>query len=531
MRCAKLLLFFCVLLLCACAEQRPKHIRVVCTGDVHGHLFPYDHLTGKPLEGSLARVSTFLNELRGQGSVVYIDNGDMLQGTPATYCYNTYAVGKTHIAAEVLNYLQCDAVVMGNNDIEPGGATYQRYMNDLHAPLLGANIEYEGTDTPFATPYTIVEIEGVKIAVLGLTTSAIPYGVPQCQWTELEFEEMERTAQRWVEYLQSHVNPDIIVGLFHSGLEGGFETDKVVANATKRVAERVVGFDAVFYGHDHQARVSEVVNVDGDTVLLLNPGLNAQKVAMLDIVSSSEGAYKLKGLLVSMDDYAPDAAYMEAFATHRERVDKYVGRTIGMSNRMATMEDVLEGPSALVDFMHQMQLDVSSAQISFTAPLVRDAIIPEGIVRVEDIYRLYPYENFLYVLWLTGEEVKNYLEFSYDKWLSLDSHPEMGGYADSAAGIVYKVHADKPKGSRVDILRMADGTTFELDKYYRVALNSYRALGGGGFITEGAGIGYDELAQRVVTMETADLRFQMINYIEMCKEISPQALNQWEFVK
>jgi 2',3'-cyclic-nucleotide 2'-phosphodiesterase/3'-nucleotidase len=150
---------------------------------------------------------------------------------------------------------------------------------------------------------------------------------------------------------------------------------------------------------------------------------------------------------------------------------------------------------------------------------------------VEDIYRLYPYENFLYVLWLTGEEVKNYLEFSYDKWLSLYSHPEMGGYADSAAGIVYKVHADKPKGGRVDILRMADGTTFELDKYYRVALNSYRALGGGGFITEGAGIGYDELAQRVVTMETADLRFQMINYIEMRKEISPQALNQWEFVK
>ncbi|MBQ1177445.1 MAG: metallophosphoesterase, partial [Bacteroidaceae bacterium] len=129
-----MLLFFCVLLLCACAEQRPKHIRVVCTGDVHGHLFPYDHLTGKPVEGSLARVSTFLNELRGQGSVIYIDNGDMLQGTPATYCYNTYAVGKAHIAAEVLNYLQCDAVVMGNNDIEPGGATYQRYMNDLHAP-------------------------------------------------------------------------------------------------------------------------------------------------------------------------------------------------------------------------------------------------------------------------------------------------------------------------------------------------------------------------------------------------------------
>ena len=91
----------------ACREPQIPHIKIVCTSDVHGHLFPYDFLTGDSVQGGLARVSSYLKEQRKHGgNVIYIDCGDMLQGTPATYCYNTYAVGQSHVAAEVLNYLQ-----------------------------------------------------------------------------------------------------------------------------------------------------------------------------------------------------------------------------------------------------------------------------------------------------------------------------------------------------------------------------------------------------------------------------------------
>ena len=145
----KLLFLVCVtsLLFASCRESHSTHIKIVCTGDVHGHLFPTDFLTGNSAHGSLARVSSYLKEQRQQGtSVVYVDNGDMLQGTPATYCYNTHAVGHPHVAAEVLNYLSCDAVVLGNNDIEPGGPTYQRYINNLNAQTVGANIVYKNTE-------------------------------------------------------------------------------------------------------------------------------------------------------------------------------------------------------------------------------------------------------------------------------------------------------------------------------------------------------------------------------------------------
>ena len=545
MKHSKLLCWACVVMafLVACREPQTPHIKIVCTSDVHGHLFPYDFLTGDSAQGSLARVSSYLKELRQQGeSVVYIDCGDMLQGTPATYCYNTYAVGRTHVAAEALNYLQCDAVVLGNNDIEPGGPTYQRYADELNCPVVGGNILYSGTETPFVPPFIIVEREGVKIALLGLTTPAIPHWIPKCQWSELEFVNMEHAAQRWVEYLHEHEQPDLVIGLFHSGYEEGIVTDSYAESATRAVAERVVGFDAIFYGHDHKPQVAEVVNVVGDTVLLLNPGRFAHQVGTLDIVLGEDGKAVLSASLVDMDNRTPDEKYMNNFIPHIEQVSGYVNRVIGKLDTPVNMYDALFGSSAWVDFMHQMQLDASGAKISFAAPLVCEGILPEGEMTVRDIYRLYPYENTLYVVWLTGREIKDYLEMSYSRWVArmkmVDGHPQFDKaelqysyyHFDSAAGIIYEVDVTRPTGQRVMIKSMADGTPFRMDNRYMVAMNSYRAHGGGGLITEGAGITHEEMLKRIEYTTTADLRFYMLNYIEMRKTISPKPLNQWRFV-
>lgn len=530
----------------ACNEPQSKTIQIVCTGDVHGNLFPYDFMTGYTVSGSLARVSSYIKEQRNKGrQVVYIDNGDILQGSPATYCYNTYAIGHKHVAAEALNYMGCNAVVLGNNEIETGGPTYQRYADDLNAIVLGGNILYEDSEMPFLPPYTIVEREGVQIAILGLTTPAIPHWIPQCQWLELEFDDMEHAASYWMKHLHENAAPDVVIGLFHSGYEGGIITDSYAENATRTVAERVPGFDAIFFGHDHRPRCSETVNVDGDTVLLLNPGKNAKRVATLDITLEKDGRVSLDAALVDMDGYAPDTEYMTALAPHAERIAKYLERKIGISDCEAHTRDALFGSSAYIDFVHQMQLDISGANISFAAPLIIDDMLPQGEVKVSDIYRLFPYENTLYVLWLTGREIKDYLELSYSKWttqmtspndhlllLNADKnslqHPYC--YFDSAAGIIYDVDVTKPVGQKVTIRNMADGSRFSFNERYMVAMNSFRAHGGGGLLTQGAGITHEELADRIEYTTTADLRFHMISYIEMRKTISPKPLNQWRFV-
>lgn len=541
-----LLVCLVAMLFAACRESQSTHIQIVCTGDVHGNILPIDFLTGDSARGSLARVSSYLETQRQQGRhVVYLDNGDMLQGTPATYCYNTYAIGRTHVASEALNYLGCDAVVLGNHDIEKGGPTYQRYADELEGTVLGGNILYEETETPFLLPYTIVERGGMQIAILGLTTPAIPHWVPQCQWLELEFADMERSARRWMQHLHENASPDLVIGLFHSGYEGGITMPDYAENATYAVAERVPGFDAIFYGHDHQARCAEVVNVAGDTVLLLNPGRDAHRVATLDVVVDKKGIVSLDAALVDVDSYAPDLEYMAAFAPHAERIDKYMDRVIGTSSCSASTYESLFGPSAFMDFVHQMQLDVSGAKVSFAAPLVYDDMLPEGEVRVRDIYRLFPYENMLYVLWLSGREIKDYLEYSYALWtdqmvspsdhlLLLDDSEEALKHPyyhfDSAAGILYEVDVTKPAGHKVSIKSMADGKPFRMDERYMVVMNSYRAHGGGGHITEGAGITHEQMLERIEYTTTADLRFYMLNYIEMRKTITTQALHQWRFV-
>ena len=534
------------MLLSSCREPQPTHLKIVCTGDVHGHLFPQDFLTGDSARGSLARVSSYLKALREQGtSVVYLDNGDMLQGTPATYYYNTRAIGSSHVAAEALNYLGCDVVALGNNDIETGGATYQRYINDLNAQVVGGNILFEGSESPLLRPFASVEREGLTIAVLGLTTPAIPHWIPKCQWPELEFVDMEQSARRWMHYLDENVKPDLIVGLFHSGYEGGIVTDDYTENATRVVAERVLGFDAIFYGHDHRPRVDHVVNGVGDTVWIINPGKHAHQVATIDVVLDKEGISVQNASLVDVDNCTLDGEYLNTFSSHIERINKYLDRTIGKSSHAASTREALFGPSSLVDFIHQMQLDISGAQISFAAPLTYDYTFPEGEVQVRDIFDLFPYENFLYVLWLTGREIKDYLEMSYSRWtaqmispndhlLLLDSagerlqHPSL--FFDSAAGIIYEVDVTKPVGHRVSIKRMANGDAFRMDARYVVAMNSYRAHGGGGLISQGAGLTHEQMLKRIEYTTTTDLRFYMLNYIEMRKTIAPQSLKQWKFV-
>lgn len=542
-------------LLTSCHKPQPVHIKMVCTSDVHGNFFPYDFRSDKPASGSLARVSSYLNELRSSplgDNVVLLDNGDILQGQPTAYYYNTVAIEHKHLASEVLNYLKCDVAMLGNHDIETGGPTYQRYIGDLECAVVGGNIYLESTDVPFVPPYVVVERSGVRIAIIGLTTPAIPNWLPRVLWKGLEFHDMESAAKHWMQYVNEHESPDLIVGLFHSGYEGGITTNEYKENAARDVAVNVPGFDAVFFGHDHQAFCDKVVNVAGDTVWLLNPANNANQIAVLDVEykKGSEPHWVLKAELVNVNAYEPDTAYMSHFASHMERVKKYVSKKLGESTHRISSRDAYFGPSDFIDFIHRMQLDITKAEVSFAAPLAFSTWLPEGDIHVRDMFNLYRYENMLYVMQLTGQEIKNYLEMSYGQWTNqmkspndhlllfdestLDSKkPRLKNIYynfDSAAGIIYEVDVTKPVGSRVRIKSMANGDAFTPNRTYRVALNSYRGNGGGELLTKGAGVPHDELENRLLYSTDVDLRFYMINYIEMRGSVDPKSLNQWKFV-
>lgn len=527
-------------------------LKLIETSDVHGCYFPYDFIRNKPMKGSLARVSSYVKEQREKyENVILMDNGDILQGQPVAYYYNYMDTISEHVCAAMLNYMKYDVGTMGNHDVETGHAVYDRWVRQCNFPVLGANIVDNKTGKPYLPPYQVIEKEGVKIAILGMITPAIPSWLPEQLWSGLHFEDMEDCARKWVKIIREKENPDVLVGLFHAGPEGN-KLDNVVENGSGNVAKSVPGFDVVFMGHDHTRRYEKVVNVEGDSVLLIDPANMSKVVSEVTFtIKKQDGkvvSKQVEGKLVNMDGYAPDADFLNIFSGAYETTMDFVSRNIGRIEHTISSKEAFFGPSAFVDLIHQLQLDITGADISFCAPLSAYAEIKKGDICVSDMFNLYKYENLLYTMKLTGKEIKDFLEMSYALWTnqmqSPDDHlmllnEEDNGFGrfknpsfnfDSAAGIIYTVDVTKPQGAKIRIERMANGEPFDLNKTYRVAVNSYRGNGGGDLLTKGAGIPKTELAKRVVYSTDKDLRYYLMKRIEEVKVLDPKPLNQWKFI-
>lgn len=532
-------------------------LRIVETSDVHGSFFPYDFITRKPKRGTLARVSTYVNKLRAElgENVILLDNGDILQGQPTCYYYNYIDTESTNVAADVINYMHYDAETFGNHDVETGHACYDKWIKEVNCPMLGANIIDTKTGKPYVPPYTILNRQGVKIAIIGMITPAIPNWLTEDIWSGLRFDEMVSTARYWMDYLQKNEHPDVVVGLFHSGKEGGIKTAEYEEDASIRVAQEVPGFDLVLFGHDHTRHNEVVTNVEGKPVTCLDPANNAISVAdatiQLTLRKGKVISKTVSGNIVDVVDEPLDEAYMEHFKPHMEKVSAFVNRQIGVFKNTISTRDSYFGNSAFNDFILNLQLQITGADISFNAPLSFDASIKKGPVTVSDMFNLYKFENQLYVMRLTGEEIRKHLEMSYDLWMNTMTSPDdhllllsestygdqqrlgfknFSFNFDSAAGIDYIVDVTKPDGQKVKILQMSNGEPFDEAKWYKVAVNSYRGNGGGELLTRGAGIPRDELEKRVIWRSDRDQRYYLMKEIERMGEVDPQPNNNWKLV-
>lgn len=532
-------------------------IKIVYTTDVHGNFFPVDYITMSPVDGSLSRVVSAIDSIRetpGGNNLVLLDNGDFLQGQPSVYYYNYIDTISPHLASEIYNYIGYDATTIGNHDVETGHAVYDRWRSQNRMPLLGANVIDNKSGQPYLRPYVILEKDGVRIAVLGLLTPAIPAWLPENLWSGLSFEDMVTSAKKWIPIIKSNENPDIIIGLFHSGHDETMRTGEFLENASLKIAREVPGFDALLIGHDHQKFHEVIENVAGEKVTVLNPANNAKAVGLLEFdIEKSNGKLRSKKItsnILDVSGFEPDKAFLEKFAPQREKIRNYVARKIGNVSEEMSIDDAFFGPSSFMSFLHLLQLDISGADISFAAPLSFGAVIRKGPMKVSDTFTLYKYENMLYVIKMTGREIKSYLEESYSIWTRqiTDSQHHLINFKsenpslndnrlakpaynfDSATGIDYTVDVTKPKGEKINISSLSDGRSFSLDSTYTVAINSYRANGGGNLLSDGAGISREELKKRIVSATDKDLRYYLIDYIEKHPDIEVQTIHNWKFI-
>lgn len=552
----------CIAVLCmtemAMAQTRFIDLRMVETTDVHGCFFPFDFIEQRPMRGTLARVSSYVKKLRQQygDNLILLENGDILQGQPTCYYYNYVATDVPNVAAEIVNYMGYDVQTFGNHDVETGHKVYDKWSREVSCPVVGANIIDRKTGRPYVKPYTVLQRDGIKIAVLGMLTPAIPNWLDEELWSGLAFEDMMETARLWVKYLREEEKADVIVGLFHSGWSGGISTPQYVEDETEAVAREVPGFDVIFFGHDHRRRIETVVNVAGDSVHCVNPSCNAVAVGDVSIRIEIDKNNKLinkkiTGRIHDVCNEEVDNEFVEKFQPSIARVKDYVDRPIGVIEDSIHTRDCFFGSAPFADLIHNLQLAITGADVSFNAPLSVNVSVPKGEIRMSDMFKLYKYENMIYVMRMTGQEIRKHLEMSYDLWVNtmtsdddyillLDDRSRIDmqkcGFKnltfnfDSAAGIEYEVDVTRPNGSKVRILRFSDGRPFQEDEYYRVVMNSYRGNGGGELLTKGAGIPRDSLKSRIIYQSEKAQRYYLAQEIEKMGRISPKANGNWRFV-
>ena len=539
----------------ACTQKNGTYsAEIYAVNDIHGKYFDSLYVDNQANKYSLANVSSFLKERRdavGGDKVAMIDLGDALQGDNAVF-YANYIDTLTkekHLFTRVVEYMGYDALIVGNHDIETGHAVYDKIAAETHIPYLAANAINVASGQSYFEPYTILKKGGLDIAVLGMTNPNIKKWLGEELWRGIDFVSIESLADSIITYIKQKHNPDLTILAIHAGLGDGSGND--VENPARYLASRIKGIDAVLASHDHQTACEKIWNGQ-DSVLVMEGGSRGKYLIKLNVkIDYSNGkliSKELDGELVPMENVPVDNEYMAQFREDYLKTKAFTNQEIGTLEESINTTDAFFGPSSYIDLIHSVQLAKSGADISMAAPLTYNGKVDAGNLKYHDLFTIYPFENQLYVLSLTGKQILDCLEYSYNTWIntmnSSKDHlmrirfdEKRGNYSfvypafnfDSAAGLIYDVDVREPFGKRVKIKSMSDGLPFDLNAVYKVAMSSYRANGGGDLLTKGAGIDKNDLPA-IIIEKYDDIRGMIYDFYKEGNYQQKMISAQWSFI-
>ena len=547
-----------ILAVSCCGPKDGEYVfRVLTTNDVHGRYFDSLYVEDG-VRNSLMTAAWTVDSVRtaaGKENVLLVDVGDFLQGDNAAYYYNFVDTTSRHIFARMAEYMDYDAVIVGNHDVETGHAAYDRLRSQLDMPFLAANAIRTDNGEAYFQEYTIVRRHGLKIAIVGFTNPGIPGWLSPELWSGMEFRELLPYAQEVVDRVAAKENPDVMIVAVHGGVGSG--SLQQIENPGMALFQRLEGVDLLLCAHDHRPVVH-----DADSIALVNAGSHCKYVGQ-GIVNVTVKDGKVVGKssdasLITVSPEKADVKMREAFAGDFAKVKKFTVREVGLLEMPLKTIDAYRGMSDYINLIHTLSLGCEPAQMSLAAPLTYDGEVPAGTVLYNDLFTIYPFENQLFVVKMTGKEIKDCLEYSYDNWIytydpskphllkirnSSDPRTGQKGWSfvgraynfDSAGGLIYEVDITKPYGKRLNIKSFADGSAFDETAVYNVAMTSYRANGGGGLLKQGAGIDTGNIGERVVA-RYPEIREMLYEFIQEHGTITPElvgdpaVIGHWEFV-
>jgi 2',3'-cyclic-nucleotide 2'-phosphodiesterase/3'-nucleotidase len=488
----------------SCAIMAVEEMKLVIleTSDIHGNMIPINYANNEKTKNGISKIASIIKEERNSNkNIILIDNGDMLQGTPLTYYYAKVDKRDKNPIIDVLNFLKYDAAVIGNHEFNYGMDILNSSIKQSNFPWISANILNEDSSKPiFGKPYIIKKFQnGLRVGVLGLTTKYIPNWENSDIIKGISFEDVVKTAEKWIGILKEKEKVDLVVVSYHGGFERDLDTGKPTESLTGEnqayeLCIKVKGIDVLLTGHQHRFIENKYVN----GVLVLQPGNAANAIGRVEVnLKMHNNVWKVidkKSKLVYCEKRESQVEIENIVKDIEKDTQNWLDKCMGNINGDMTVKDYMNirtKDNALIEFINKVQMDSASVDISNTALFDNKSTGFPSKVTMRDIVSNYVYPNTLKVIRIKGNDIKEALEKSASYFANYDGKsikvnprfttpkPQHYNY-DMWEGIDYEINISKPAGKRITKLDYK-GSPLDMKKEYDVVMNNYRAGGGGNY--------------------------------------------------
>ena len=497
------------------------HIVIVATTDIHGRVLGWDYVRDAAAPGGLSRAATALETLRARypGNLILVDAGDLLQGNPFATFYGRYDKRQPQPIVDALNALQYDVATPGNHDFDFGLPFLRRAANEATYKYVTANVDDSAGGSLFAK--TVMLTRGtVRIGITGFTTPGTMLWDRAQLGDKVRVRRIASAAPTALARLDGE-GADVKIVLIHSGFgESSYDTTGVgPENDAAALANITPKPDLVIVGHTHREIRDTVIN----GVHFVQPKNWAQSLSVVHISlakdSTSGGHYRVTSVradLIPLTTLAEHPRFTQRFDAAHEAARLWAATPLGTAGpgfeaRYARVQD-----TPLLDFINEVQRRRSGAQLSAASAFDIQPGLPEGEIHQRDVSGIYPYENTLRVVKISGQQLREFLEHAaryfrtYEPGRPVINDSVQGYNYDVVSGVAYNIDLSRPPLQRIRGLAY-EGKIVQPTDSFTMAVNSYRQAGGGG---------YSMLAKaRVIYDRGEDIRGLLVDEIRRTRSI------------
>ena len=535
------------------AMAQEVNIKLLGTSDIHGRVVPWSY--GADVEdksGSYAQIATYVKDVRKNNkNVVLVDVGDAIQDNQVDVFAKDKKYYKDHPIPKVLNEMKYDIFVLGNHEFNFGMEALDEILKDIKAKKLTANFYYKKNDKRYIDATTIIEKDGVKLGIIGLSTPmSAKFEEDTGNLKDMKFTSPTEEARTQVEKLKAK-GVDAIIAVTHMGIEN---ENNIPDTGMRDVINAVDGIDVVIAGHMHKDVPSETIK----NTLITEPHRYGTVVSEVDLTFDINDKKEVKlvkkeSKTVPVKALEADKKIEEIYKPYHEKLRELNNVVIGQTANEMVPQETKHGVSAafskdtgLSSFINDVEQYYSGADVVTFSFDHQKARMNKGDIKKKDIIFNYRYAGGdVTVYELTGKQLKEYMEWSANYFDTIqpgdteyryNAERKKSKYVtyDIFGGVNYKIDLRNPQGSKIIDLTLADGKPVTDDMKLKVGMNSYRfaQLNGKGGIWEGQQIPVLWESKVAMGREKGTIQNMMIDYITNVKKgkIDGQSHNRWEII-